>query len=263
MSVKTQKTNIHPTAIVHPEAELGAGVTIGPYTVVEAHVTIGDGTEVGARVSIEGHTTIGKENQIFSGAVIGSITQDKKYDGGTTYLKIGDRNRIREFVTMNPGTGDGTETVIGNDNLIMAYAHVAHDCVIKNHVTIANAGTLAGHVVIDDHAIVGGLCGVHQFVRIGSLAIIGGNSKAVQDIPPYVMVDGHPTKAYGLNSVGLERANIPSEERMALKRAFKVIFRSGSTAKAAVKQLRGEAQKSNCVQQLIQFIEASERGICK
>lgn len=263
MSVETRRASIHPTAIVHPEAELGADVAIGPYSVVEAHVVIGDRTTVGARVTIEGNTTIGQENRIFTGAVIGSITQDKKYEGGTSYLKIGDRNTIREFVTINPGTEDGTETVIGSDNLIMAYAHVAHDCMIGNHVTIANAGTLAGHVVVEDHAIIGGLCGVHQFVRIGYLSIVGGNSKVVQDIPPYTMADGHPAKAYGLNSVGLERARIPLEERMALKRAFKVLHRSGYSTKTAIEKLREECTTSECADRLIKFIEKSQRGICK
>ena len=254
MSIQTGKTDIHPTAVVNPEAELGESVVIGPFSVIEAHVVIGEGTKIGARVSIEGHTTIGKENEIFTGAVVGSVTQDRKYSGGITYLRIGDRNKIREFVTINPGTEDNTETIIGNDNLIMAYAHVAHDCVLHDHVTIANAGTLAGHVEVEDYAIVGGLCGIHQFVRIGSLSIVGGNSKVVQDVPPYMMVDGHPTKAYGLNSVGLERANVPSDERAALKRAFKVIYRSGLTTKSAIEQLREESIRSDYVARLVKFI---------
>ena len=227
MSIETHKTKafIHPTAIIDPEAELGIGVTVGPYSIIEASVTVGDGTTIGARVTIEGHTTIGKENQIFTGAVIGSMTQDKKYTGGVTYLRIGNRNKIREYVTVNPGTEEGSETVIGDDNLIMAYAHVAHNCIIGNNTIIANAGTFAGHVVVEDRAVIGGLSGVHQFVRIGYMSIMGGNSKAVQDIPPYVMVDGHPAKAYGLNVVGMERAGVSQEERMILKRAFKIILR--------------------------------------
>ncbi|OGX03953.1 MAG: acyl-[acyl-carrier-protein]--UDP-N-acetylglucosamine O-acyltransferase [Omnitrophica bacterium RIFCSPLOWO2_12_FULL_50_11] len=263
MSVEIRSNLIHPTAIVHPEAELGVDVAIGPYSVVQAHVVLGDRTIVGARVTIEGITTVGQENRIFTGAVIGSITQDKKYEGGTSYLKIGDRNTIREFVTINPGTEEGTETVIGSDNLIMAYAHIAHDCIIGNHVTVANVGTLAGHVAVEDHAIIGGLCGVHQFVRIGYLSIVGGNSKVVQDIPPYTMADGHPAKAYGLNSVGLERASVSLKERMALKRAFKILHRSGFSTKTAIEKLRGERETSECVDRLVSFIEKSERGICK
>lgn len=260
---KTAKTIIHPTAIVHPKAELGSGVQIGPYSMIEANATLGDGTRVGARVTIEGHTMIGKENEIFTGAVVGSLTQDKKYKGGVTYLKIGDRNKIREYVTINPGTEDGTETVIGNDNLIMAYAHIAHNCVIGNYVIIANAGTLAGHVIVEDRAVIGGLCGVHQFVRIGYLSIMGGSSKAVQDIPPYVMVDGHPARAYGLNTVGIERADIPKEERTNLKKAFKILFRSGLATKNSIVKIEREIKSSPAITRLITFLKKSERGICK
>jgi UDP-N-acetylglucosamine acyltransferase len=263
MSVTLGKTLIHPTAIVHPEAEIGQGVTIGPYSLIEERVVVGDGSKIGARVSIEGHTTLGKNNEVFTGAVIGSVTQDKKFDGGTSYLKIGDGNRIREYVTINPGTEHGTETVIGNDNLIMAYAHVAHDCVIANNTIIANAGTLAGHVVIEDNAIVGGLCGVHQFVRIGYLSIVGGNSKVVQDIPPFMMVDGHPAKAFGVNSVGLDRASVSKDERLAIKRAFKTLFRAGSSTRTAIDNLQKEAHDSVAVKRIVKFLEGSDRGICK
>lgn len=176
MEVNTEsskKVIIHPTAIVHPKAEIDYGVEIGPYSIVEAHVKIGAGTKVGARVTIEGHTTLGRNNQIFTGAIVGSMTQDKKYKGGISYLKIGDNNSIREYCTLNPGTLDGTETVIGNGNLLMAYAHVAHDCIVRNDTVIANNGTLAGHCVVEDKAIIGGLSGVHQFVRIGKLSIVG------------------------------------------------------------------------------------------
>ncbi|MBI4373220.1 MAG: acyl-ACP--UDP-N-acetylglucosamine O-acyltransferase [Candidatus Omnitrophica bacterium] len=263
MKVETRKSFIHPTAIIDPEAELASGVTVGPYSIIEANVSIGQGTIIGARVTIEGHTTVGKENQIFTGAVIGSVTQDKKYQGGVTYLRIGDRNKIREYVTMNPGTEDGSETVVGDDNLIMAYAHIAHNCAIGNKTVIANAGTLAGHVVIEDRAVIGGLSGVHQFVRIGYMSIMGGNSKAVQDIPPYVMVDGHPAKAYGLNVVGMERAGVSKEERLLLKRAFKIIFRYRLSTKNAIQILKNELQASPAVTRLIKFLENSERGICK
>ena len=263
MTVETRKTFIHPTAVIDPEAELGLGVTVGPYAVIEANVSVGEGTTIGARVTIEGHTTVGRENQIFTGAVIGSVTQDKKYKGGVTYLRIGDRNKIREYVTINPGTEEGSETVIGDDSLIMAYAHVAHNCVIGNKTIIANAGTLAGHVIVEDRAVIGGLCGVHQFVRIGYLSIVGGNSKAVQDIPPYMMVDGHPAKAYGLNVVGMERAGISKEERLLLKRAFKIIFRYRLSTKNAIQILRKDLPASGAITKLIKFLESSDRGICK
>lgn len=263
MSIEAQKTSIHPTAIIHPDAELGTGVEVGPYSIIEDNVVIGEGTKIGARVTIEGYTTIGRDNEIFTGAVIGSITQDKKFKGGVTYLKIGDRNKIREYVTINPGTESGRETVIGSDNLIMAYAHIAHDCIVGNGTIIANAGTLAGHVLIEDRAIVGGLCGVHQFVRIGYLSIVGGGSKLVQDLPPFVMADGHPAKAFGLNTVGLERAGLSAEERAALKRAFKIVFRSKLSIKSAIRSLQESIPHSSSVSRLIEFLEKSERGICK
>lgn len=253
---------VHPTAIVHPDAILGEGVEVGPWALIEGTVKIGARTKIGPRVTIEGNTTIGEDNEIFTGAVIGSRTQDKKFDGGMTYLRIGDRNNIREYVTVNPGTLEGTETVIGNDNLIMAYAHVAHDCIIKNNVTIANSGTLAGHVIVEDKAIIGGLSGAHQFVRIGQLSIMGGCSKAVKDIPPFMMVDGHPAKAFGINSVGLDRAGYSKEAKSDLKKAFKIIFRSGLILTNVIKEIKQQIPSSPWIDTLVGFLERSERGIC-
>jgi UDP-N-acetylglucosamine acyltransferase len=263
MGIDTEKTIIDPTAIVHPDAELESGVQVGPYAIIEATVCIGEGTKIGPRVTVEGHTTIGAKCEIFTGAVLGSVTQDKKYKGGKSFLTIGDRNKIREYVTMNPGTAEGTETRIGNDNLIMAYAHIAHDCWVGDEVTLANNATLGGHVVIEDKAIVGGLSAVHQFVRIGSLAIVGGCSKAVQDVPPYILADGHPARAYGLNTVGLQRAHLPKEERQILKKAFKVIFRSGLSVKSSIRQLEEEFPQTPAMLTLLDFLKKSERGICK
>ncbi|HOW87530.1 MAG TPA: acyl-ACP--UDP-N-acetylglucosamine O-acyltransferase [Candidatus Omnitrophota bacterium] len=253
---------IHPSAIVHPGAVLGEGVEIGPWSIIAGTVKIGARTKVGPRVTIEGHTTIGEDNIIFTGAVVGSLTQDKKADGGISYLKIGDRNTIREYATLNPGTLNGTETVVGNDNLLMAYAHVAHDCIIHNGCTLANNATLAGHVIVEDKAIIGGLSAVHQFVRIGKLSITGGCSKVVQDIPPFMMVDGHPATAFGINTVGLDRAGFSKEEKSAIKKAFKIIFKSGLILKNVVKQLRQDIPSSPSVQIIIEFLEKSERGIC-
>lgn len=253
---------IHPTAIVDPVAELADDVQVGPYAIISGPVKIGSGTIVGPRATIEGNTIIGSENEIFTGAVIGSRTQDKKFEGGISYLKIGSRNKIREYVTINPGTKPGTETVIGNDNLLMAYCHVAHDCVVKNSTVLANSATLAGHVVVDDAAIIGGLTGVHQFVHIGHLAIIGGCSKVVQDVPPYMMADGHPAEAFGLNSVGLNRAGVSKEEKAALKKAFKIIFRSGLSLKSAVAQIQAELPKTPALDILVNFLQESPRGIC-
>lgn len=260
---KVKGTLFHPTAIVHPEAELGEGTEVGPYSLVSGTVKVGDRCRIGARVTIEGHTTLGEECEVFTGAVIGSISQDRKYEGGTSYLRIGDRNKIREYVTINPGTKEGTETVIGDDNLLMAYSHVAHDCVIGNYVTLANAATLAGHVVIEDRAIIGGLSAVHQFVRIGTLAIVGGCSKVVQDVPSFMMVDGHPAKAFGINSVGLDRAGLPREEKPLLKKAFKILFRSGLSVKSAVVKIQEEIPLTPSIEVLLQFLRCSERGISR
>jgi len=254
---------IHPTAIVHPDAELGDGVEVGPYSIIAGTVKIGDRTIIGPHGVIEGYTTLGEDCQIFTGAVIGSVTQDKKYDGGTSYLRIGNRNKIREYVTINPGTKEGTETVIGDDNLIMAYAHVAHDCIIKNNTVLANQATLAGHVLIEDRAVVGGLSAVHQFVRIGTLAIIGGCSKIVQDVPPYMMTDGHPAKVYGINSVGIDRAGISKEEKTLLKKAYKILFRSGLSVKNAAAKIQAEIPSSPTIQTLLEFLKVSERGISR
>lgn len=262
MTQKTAPCKIHPTAIVEDGAKLGCGVEVGPYSVIKKGVVIGDETTIGSHVVIEGHTTIGKQNEIFTGAVVGSVTQDKKYAGGVSFLKIGDRNRIREYATVNPGTKDGTETVIGDDNLLMAYCHVAHDCIVGNGTILANVATLAGHVVVEDKAIIGGLSAVHQFVRIGTLSIVGGCSKVVQDIPPYMMVDGHPVRAYGLNTVGLDRAGVPKGDKILLKRAFKIIFRSELSIKTAVQHIEADLEHTPTIVKLLEFLRHSERGIC-
>lgn len=254
---------IHPTAIVHPEAELGEGVEVGPYSIIAGTVKIDDHTRVGSHVLIEGHTTIGEDNEFFTGAVIGSRTQDKKYDGGTSFLRIGNRNIFREYVTVNPGTKEGTETVIGDQNLFMAYSHVAHDCTIKNHAVLANQATLAGHVVVEDRAIIGGLSAVHQFVRVGTLALVGGCSKVVQDVPPFMMADGHPASAYGINTVGLDRAGISKEEKAVLKKAFKIIFKSRLALKNAMARLKQEYTPTPALSILLEFLEKSERGLCR
>ncbi len=261
---RSGQVRIHPTAIVHPDAELAEGVEIGPYSIIAGTVKIGPGTFIGARVSIEGNTIIGSENQIFTGAVIGSLTQDKKYKGGTSYLRIGDRNKIREYVTINPGTKEGTETMIGDDNLLMAYSHVAHDCVIKNLAVLANSATLAGHVVVEDRAIIGGLSAIHQFVRIGKLSLVGGCSKVVQDVPPFTIADGHPARVYGINVVGLDRAGFSKEEKMALRKAFKVLFRSGATLKTAQAEIEKQNLSSPSINTLLEFLNKSGgRGVCR
>ncbi|MBI3323883.1 MAG: acyl-ACP--UDP-N-acetylglucosamine O-acyltransferase [Candidatus Omnitrophica bacterium] len=257
-------TTVHPTAIVEPGAVLGEGVQVGPYTVIGPNVSLGPDTKVGAHCVLEGYTTIGAGCEIFTGAVIGSVPQDLKYAGEKSELIIGERNRFREYVTINPGTkGGGGKTLIGSDCLLMAYAHVAHDCVIGNHVIIANSVALAGHIAIEDSAIVGGLVGIHQFVRVGGLAIIGGCSRVVQDVPPYSTCVGYPAKVFGLNSEGLRRAEMTSETKDALHKAFRILFQSGLSMRNAVEKVAGEVNHCREVSHLIEFIRQSKRGVCR
>jgi len=252
---------IHPTAIVSKKAKLADDIKVGPYSIIGDGVRIGQQTQIGAHCVIEGNTTIGGACEIFTGAVIGSIPQDLKYKGEKVFLEIGERNVIREYCTFNPGTGDGGRTVIGNNNLFMAYAHIAHDCVVGNDCVIANNGTLAGHVTIEDKAIVGGLVAIHQFVKIGTLSIIGGCSKVVQDIPPYSTCDGHPARVYGLNLVGLRRQNISKESIEQLNRAFKTIFNSGLSVKHSLEKIEKEMPPTREVSYLVNFIKNSQRGV--
>ncbi len=253
---------IHPTAIISSEVEIGENVEIGPYAIIEGKVKIGNNCKIGPFVHIQGYTEIGENTKIFTGAIIGSIPQDLKYKGDITYLKIGNNNIIREYVTINPGTSAGEETIIGDNNLIMAYAHVAHNCKIGNNVIIANSGTLAGHVEINDYAIIGGLVGIHQFCRIGKHSIIGGCSKVVMDIIPYIVADGHPARPYGINLIGLKRRNFSEEKIKILNDAYKIIFRSGLNTTQALKKLE---EMNNCeeIRDIIEFIKSSQRGIAK
>ena len=265
MTAPAAKTLIHPTASVHPKATLGHGVAIGPYTVVEEHVTIGPRTHIGAHCVIEGRTTIGADCDIFTGAVIGSIPQDLKYRGEESVLLIGDRNKIREYVTINSGTaGGGNKTVIGSDCLLMAYAHVAHDCLIGNHVVLANSVALAGHITVEDHAVIGGLVGVHQFVRVGTLAIVGGCSRVTQDVPPYATCVGDPARVFGLNTEGLRRAGVSSETKQRLHHTFRVLFHSKLSMSHALEQAAANGV-DRCLelQHLLTFIRHSKRGVCR
>jgi UDP-N-acetylglucosamine acyltransferase len=252
---------IHPTAIISKKAKLANDIKVGPYSIIGDAVVIGPQTQIGAHCVIEGNTTIGRTCKIFTGACIGIIPQDLKYKGEKVFLEIGDENIIREYCTFNPGTGEGGRTVVGNNNLFMAYSHIAHDCIVGNNCVIANNGTLAGHVTIEDMAIVGGLVAIHQFVRIGTLSIIGGCSKVVQDIPPYSTCDGHPARVYGLNLVGLRRQNIPKGSIDALNRAFKIFFNSGLSIKHSLKEVEKQIPQTQEVSYLVNFIKNSQRGI--
>ncbi len=218
------EVSIHPSAIVDDDAELGEGVTVGPWAMVGRGVEIGDNTEIGPRVLIERDTVIGEDCTIHNGAVLGSNPQDLKYQGERTILEIGDRTVIREFATLNRGTAASGRTVVGSDCLLMAYSHVAHDCEIGNHVILANAVNMAGHVLIEDWVIVGGVTPIHQFVRIGAHAFVGGGSRIPQDVPPYCRAAGNPPKLYGLNTVGLERRGLSQEVRQALKTTYRMLF---------------------------------------
>jgi UDP-N-acetylglucosamine acyltransferase len=259
---------IHPTAVIDKKAKLGKGVEVAPYAIIGPNVKIGDGTRIGPHCVIKEWAAIGKNCEIFTGAVIGEITQDLKFRGERSFVEIGDNNKIREYVTINRGTHKDSITKIGNNNLIMAYAHIAHDCTIGDNVVIANNGTLAGYVTIEDKVILGGLAAVHQFVRIGTLAIIGGCSKVVKHIPPYAMADGHPAKIYGLNMIGLQRAGIPPSSKAILKRAFRILFNSSLSLPSALKEISKTLPSSNKeLKNLVHFLKTvksdTQRGVCK
>ena len=254
---------IHKTAIIDEKAILGENVEIGPHTIIGPKVKIGNGTVVGANVVIEGNTVIGENCNIFTGAIIGNPPQDLKYKGEDTKVVIGDRCTIREYVTVNRGTISAGETKVGSDCLLMSYVHIAHDCRVGNRVILANNATLAGHVEIEDGAIIGGLTPIHQFTKIGTLAIVGGASRINQDIPPYCKAAGSPVKLFGLNSIGLERNNISLEIRSELKKAYKIFFRSQKNTSQAILELEAFENKSKELEHFIGFIKNSERGISR
>ena len=256
---------IHPTAIVDPTAEIDESVEIGPYTIVQKNVIIGQGTRIGPHVVIGEGTQIGQRCQVYQFASVGEAPQALAYRGEKTFLILGDQNIVREFVTLNRGTaGGGGKTVIGNQNLFMAYSHVAHDCYLGNQVILANGATLAGHITIEDHAIIGGLSAVHQFCRIGTHAFISGMTGITLDVPPYVLASGSRAKLFGLNTVGLKRFHFSEASVKALKKAYRIIFRSGLTLEKAVKQVKedGISQLPE-IQHLLQFIQQSKRGISR
>jgi UDP-N-acetylglucosamine acyltransferase len=230
-------TRIHPTAVVHPSAELDPTVQVGPYAIIGENVTIGAGTTIGAHAVIEGPTIIGVGNQIFPGAAIGQDSQDLKYKGGETWVRIGNYNRIREYVTINRATGIGEATVIGNHNLLMAYVHIAHNCTLEDNVKIANATSLAGDVYVESEAVISGVLGVHQFVRIGRLSMIGGMTRIQRDVPPFTIVEGTPARVRSLNLVGLKRSDCTPEELATLKKAFRTIYNSHYTINQALDEL--------------------------
>jgi UDP-N-acetylglucosamine acyltransferase len=254
---------IHPSAIVHEGARLGVDVEIGPYSIVGPHVTLGDRVRIMPHVFLDGHTTLGAECTVFPFASLGSLTQDLKYKGGTTYVEIGERTTVREYVTINSGTADGEVTRVGSNCLIMAYCHVAHGSKVGNRVIMANCASLSGDGTVEDDATIGGMTGIHQFTRIGRFAMIGGMSRITQDVPPYMLVEGSPAEARGINSVKLQRMNISAEVQAALKKAYKILYRDGLSTRQAVERMRSELPPLPEVEYLLQFIESSERGIVK
>jgi UDP-N-acetylglucosamine acyltransferase len=255
---------IHPTAVVHSGAKLAAGVSVGPYSIIGEHVQIGEGTTIGSHVVIDGTTRIGVQNRIFAFSALGGEPQDKKYAGEATSLEIGDRNTIREYCTFNCGTiQDAGVTRIGNDNWIMAYVHIAHDCQVGSNTILANAASIAGHVHIGDYAVLGGLTGVHQFVMIGAHSMTAGATLLLQDLPPYVMAAGNSAKAFGINAEGLKRRGFSEDQITEIKRAYKTLYRSGLGLDEARLAISEQSEKAPELRILVEFLERSRRGIVR
>lgn len=254
---------VHPTAIIHPNAQVGANCEIGPYCIIGEHVVLGDGCKLHSHVVIEGHTRLGKANEIFPFASIGLKTQDLKWKGGVTRTEIGDRNTFREYVSIHSATSDGGVTTVGSQNLLLIYVHVAHDCVLGNQIIMSGYAGLAGHVVVEDQVVLGGYTAVHQFCRIGKLAMVGGCSKVVQDVPPFMMGDGNPAETRTINKIGLERNGISEAAIATLKQCYKILFREGLTISNALAKIEKEVSPGPEVQHLLNFVRSSERGISK
>ena len=256
---------IHETAMVHPTAEVADGVEIGPYAIIGEHVKIGEGTQIGSHVCIDKWTHIGKRCQIYQYAFLGAAPQHLRYNGEETYVVIGDNNIIREYVTIHRGTPFGNgKTVLGDENFIMAYAHVAHDCIIGNRVVMASYAALGGHVEIGDCAVIGGIVAIHQFVRIGTYAFVGGATAITRDIPPYVTASGMKAKLYGVNVLNLQRNNVPDTVIKGLKRAYKMIFRSQLPLEGAIESLEKDPIFSlSEVKHMVDFIKETKRGVTR
>ena len=253
---------IHPTAVVHPQAQIGAECEIGPYCVIGQHVVLGPRCRLHSHVVIDGRTRFGEANLVYPFASLGLQTQDLKYKGGTTRLEIGDHNIIRECVTIHSATGDGEATVVGSHNAILAGSHIGHNVVMGNHIVVSMAA-LAGHVLVEDLALVGGLSAVHQFCRIGTMAMIAGCAKVVQDVPPYMIVDGNPAETRTIYKVGLERNGVSEEAQAALRQAYKILFREGLTLANALLRIDQELPSLPEVKHLAQFVRTSERGVTR
>ena len=254
-------SNIHPTAIIHAGAQLGENVTVGPYCVVGPCVKIGDGATLVSHVVMDGRTTIGRRCEVFPFACIGMKTQDLKYAGGATYVEVGDDTVLREYATIHLGTKDGEVTRVGSKCLIMSYCHIAHGCVVGNEVIMSSAAMIAGEVTIEDKAIVGGKAGVHQFCRIGAMAMVGGMASVMQDVPPYMLVEGNPAATRAPNIVGLQRRGFSDEARAAIKDAFRLLYREGLNRSQAIERIQYEVADLPEIRHLVAFYKSSSRGV--
>ena len=258
-------TQTHPTAIVDPKAQLGNDVVVGPYAVVGPNVIIGNGTTIGPYVVVDGYTQLGQNNAVFAGAVLGTRSQALKDHRGKGFLRIGDGNTFREYVTINSGFSEetGRTTVIGNNNFLMALTHVAHDCQVGDQVVMANLSGLGGHVTVDDKAVLGGMAAIHQYVKIGEMALVAGLAKVVKDVLPYMIVDGNPARCRGVNTVALLRNNVSETSRRGLKTAYRTLCRSSLNTRQATVQIEQEVDDCAEIAHLIDFVQSSKRGICK
>ncbi|MBC8213562.1 MAG: acyl-ACP--UDP-N-acetylglucosamine O-acyltransferase [Candidatus Marinimicrobia bacterium] len=252
---------IHPTALIDQTTRLGVNVEVGPFSVIEENVIIGDNTKISSHVSIKSNTVIGDDCNIFQHAILGEIPQDLKFGGEKTFLEIGDRTTVRECCTLNRGTDDRGKTTIGSDVLLMAYVHVAHDCVIGDKSILANAVQLGGHVSLGYHVTVGGMTPIHQFCRVGDHAFVGGAYRVVQDVPPYILVSGEPLRYAGTNVIGLRRRGFSQETRTLIKKAYRYIYRSELTLSKAIESIKIELKQTSEIQSILNFIENSERGL--
>ncbi|MBP6507345.1 MAG: acyl-ACP--UDP-N-acetylglucosamine O-acyltransferase [Opitutaceae bacterium] len=255
-------TRIHPSAVVEPGAQLGTEVEIGAFAYVGPEVQLGDGTRLHHHASVEGFTVLGQQCEIFPYACIGGKTQDLKFKGGRPGLRVGDRNVFREYVTIHAATNDGDFTVLGSDNTVLAYSHIAHDCVLGNHIVMSNAVSMAGHVTVENHVVIGGAAGIHQFCRIGAFAMLSAMAKLVQDLPPYFIADGTPAEVRAFNKVGLERNGHSAEQLERVKHIFRILYREGLNRTQALEKLAAHAQAGSAeFARVLQFAKTSERGL--
>ena len=252
--------NIHPTAIIYEGAQLGADVTVAPYAIISSQAVIGDRCQIGPHALIDADTRIGADTQVLFAAALGGTPQDRKYHNEPTSLIIGERNVIHEYATIHRGSGEGTATRVGDDNMIMAYSHLGHNCQVGSGVTIVNAANIGGHGVIEDRAIIGGLAGIHQFTRIGKLAMIGGCSRVAQDVPPFMIVEGNPAVLHGLNVIGLRRAGVDASTRNLLKSAYRLLYRSGLNLSQALERISEELEDAPELQYLVDFLSRLKFG---